>query len=49
MTLLEQQAEAGLAPSEVVADHAYASDELREQAQGHAEGTTMVTKAAAHD
>jgi len=45
--LLEQQAEVGLAPAEVVADHQYAGGELREQAEAHGEGTTMVTKASA--
>ena len=45
LKLLEQQAEVGLAPAEVVADQQYAAGELREQAQG--EGTTIVTKAAA--
>jgi transposase len=47
MTLLEQQAEVGLAPAEVVADHQYAAGELRERAQKHGEGTAIVTKAAA--
>lgn len=48
MKLLEQQAELGLVPAEVVADHhQYAAGELREQAQAHGEGTTIVTKAAA--
>jgi IS5 family transposase len=47
MPLLEQQAEVGLTPSEVVADHAYSGGELREQAQAQGEGTTMVTKASA--
>lgn len=47
MKLLEQQAEVGLAPAEVVADQQYAGADLREQAQGHAEGTTIVTKASA--
>ena len=47
MKLLEQQAEAGLEPAEVVADQQYAAGELREQAQSHGEGTSLVTKAAA--
>ncbi len=47
MELLKQQAEAGLEPAEVVADQQYAAGELREQAQSHGEGTTLVTKAAA--
>jgi IS5 family transposase len=47
MKLLEQQAEVGLAPAEVVADHQYAAGELREQAQAQGEGTTIVTKASA--
>jgi len=47
MSLLEQQAAVGLAPAEVVADHQYAGGELREQAQVHGEGTTILTKAAA--
>ena len=47
MRLLEQQTEVGLAPTEVVADQQYAGGELREQAQAHADGTTMVTKASA--
>ena len=47
MELLEQQAKVGLVPAEVVADQQYAAGELREQAQAHGEGTTIVTKAAA--
>lgn len=47
MPLLEQQAEVGLAPSEMVADQAYAGGELREKAQAYGEGTTIVTKASA--
>ena len=46
MRLLEQQTEVGLAPAEVVADQQYAAGELREQAQAHDEGTTLVTKAS---
>ena len=45
LELLEQQAEAGLAPAEVVADMQYASGELRAQAAAQGEGTIMVTKA----
>jgi len=47
MKLLEQQAEVGLAPAEVVADQQYAAGELRERARSHGEGTSLVTKAAA--
>lgn len=47
LTLLEQQAEVGLAPAEIVADMAYAGGELRAQAQELGEGTVLVTKAAA--
>src|SRR5499427_1793464 len=47
MKLLEQQAEVGLAPAEVVADQQYAAGELRERARSHGEGTSFVTKAAA--
>lgn len=46
LELLGQQAEAGLAPAEVVADMQYASGELRAQAGAQGEGTTIVTKAA---
>jgi Transposase DDE domain len=47
MKLLEQQAEVGLEPAEVVADQQYAAGELREQAQSHGEGTSLVIKASA--
>ena len=47
LELLNQQAEAGLAPAEVVADLQYAAGELRAQAEALGEGTTIVTKAAA--
>jgi hypothetical protein len=47
LELLEQQAEAGLSPAEVVGDMQYASGELRAQAQ--AQGTTFVTKAVEPD
>lgn len=43
LELLQQQAEAGLSPVEVVGDMQYASGELR--AQGQAQGTIFVTKA----
>lgn len=43
LELLQQQAEAGLSPAEVVGDMQYASGELR--AQGQAQGTIFVTKA----
>ena len=46
LELLEQQAEVGLAPAEVVADMQYGSGELRAQAMAQGEGTTIVTKAA---
>jgi IS5 family transposase len=45
LKLLAQQAEAGLAPAEVVADMQYASGELRAQAAALGEGTIIVTKA----
>ena len=44
--LLEQQAEAGLVPAEVVADQAYAGSELRAKALELGEGTTILTKAS---
>lgn len=47
LQLLEQQAEVGLAPAEVVADQAYAGGELREHAQAQGEGSVVLTKAAA--
>lgn len=47
LELLRQQAEAGLAPAEVVADMQYGSGELRAQAAAQGEGTIIVTKAAA--
>jgi IS5 family transposase len=47
MELLNQQAEVGLAPAEVVADMQYAAGDLRAQAEALGEGTTIVTKAAA--
>lgn len=47
LELLDQQAEAGLIPAEVVADMQYASGELRARAEAQGEGTTIVTKAAA--
>jgi hypothetical protein len=47
LELLEQQAEAGLAPAEVVADMQYGNGELRAQAGAQGEGTIIVTKAAA--
>lgn len=46
IVLLNQQAEAGLAPAEVVADMQYTAGDLRAQAKALGEGTTIVTKAA---
>jgi hypothetical protein len=46
LALLQQQAEVGLAPGEVVADMAHAGGELRAQALRQGEGTLLLTKAA---
>lgn len=46
LELLQQQAEVGLAPAEVMADMAYAGGELRAQALSQGEGTLLMTKAA---